>query len=1399
MGDIRWKPDYIFEVSWEVCNKVGGIHTVLSTKARLLQEQWGNQLIMIGPDLPGNITGNMEFMEDVNLFPTWKKHIQKAGMRVRTGRWNIPGNPLVILVDFTPFFRQKNEIFTHFWSKYRLDSLSGQWDYIEPAMFGYAAGKVIEGFHHCHLNATDRIIAQFHEWMTGTGILYLEENIPQIATVFTTHATVCGRAIAGSGGSFYSGFESFNAEQIARDFHIISKHSLEKTAAKTADCFTCVSSFTARECEKFLGKYPDLITPNGFDLNMVPGPSLYDTKQTKARSVLLNVASTLLGLRQPENSLLIIKSGRYEYLNKGINTFIDAISLLNKSKEIKRNILAFIFVPASHTGPREILLDNLQSQAPLTPRSGEVLTHNLQGIDTDPILKQIRQLQLNNTSANDQVKIIYAPVYLNGSDGVFNLTYYDILIGFDLAIFPSYYEPWGYTPLESVAFHIPTISTSVSGFSKAVSQLPVFNGKGMFIVERNDNNEPQAARDIAGIVAGYASATAASVAAARENAAQIAAQFVWDHLLVYYYRAYDLALEKSALREKRFFNKPQAPPAETTARVTTETQPLWREINVQPVFPAGLEPMQYISRNLWWSWNPEAGALYAYADKTGWNQCKQNPIRLMETISPDNLLRLEKDPTFLQMLQIVSAKYQEYMRPSDKKKPLIAYFCMEYGLQTNLKLYAGGLGVLAGDFIKAASDNGMNMVAAGLLYKRGYFRQKISPAGDQLAMPDIMEPGNLPVYPVKNSLGEQVNIELTFPGRIVHATVWKIDVGRVCLYLLDTDLAVNSEDDRLISAQLYASNPEMRLKQEILLGIGGVKMLDALGIHPDLYHINEGHAAFSIMERIRSMMQQIHLSFAEAIEIVKCTTQFTTHTAVPAAKDIFDEVLLRTYLAYLAKNFNIDWDTLMKLGSSGEDQPTRTFSMMHFAAMTSQGINAVSQQHRSISCNMLNPLWKDFKPDELHITGITNGIHLPSWMAPAWQLYRENIISGKAHQIPDDIIWDIRKKLKRAMWQGILNRQQTGMPVFNENIIKNSFLQEDTTQETLVIGFARRFALYKRAWLLFTDIKRLTAIVNNTRYPVLFIFAGKAHPNDADGIALLKKIITAVNAAALSMRILFLEDYDMELAAMLTQGVDIWLNTPEHNQEASGTSGMKAICNGVLHCSPGEGWWAEANTKNAGWTLPFSNQPEPDPYHDQHDASVIYELLEKEIIPLFFTRNAEGLPEKWIAMIKEGLSNITPHFDMNRVIAEYSHSYDQLYNRSKLLMADGYKNTRELVTWKNKIRNIWHEIHVMTIEVPADKFYLQSSEATFHANISLSIGTLNAEEIGLEVVFYDKAQSNRYLAVHELTKETARTNRVTYSCHIKLPQNGSFVYGFRIFPRHPLLPNRQDFPLMTWI
>ncbi|HEU4556153.1 MAG TPA: DUF3417 domain-containing protein, partial [Chitinophaga sp.] len=702
MKDTQYRPDYVFEVSWEVCNKVGGIHTVLQTKAPLLQQEWGERLIMIGPDLHTGTGAHPEFTEDIALFPTWKAHMQQAGLRVRTGRWNIPGQPLAVLIDFTPLYQQKNGIFTDLWIKFRLDSLNGQWDYIEPALFGYAAGIAIAQFYHCHLNATDKIIAQFHEWMTGAGILYVEDNIPQIATVFTTHATVLGRALAGSGQLFYNHLTDINPEQAARDYNIIAKHSLEKTAAGIADCFTCVSDLTAQECEHLLGKPPDVVTPNGFNAAFVPDNTLFENKRAAARQKLLAVATALLQQPLPEDSLLVINSGRYEFHNKGIDVFIDSMALLNKDPVPGKIIVAFLFIPAAHTGPRKILQDSLLLPDLSHPRTGEIPTHNLQGGDADPVMNRIRQRQLDNAPGSG-VKIIFAPVYLDGTDGVFNAAYYDIVIGFDLAVFPSCYEPWGYTPLESLAFHIPAITTSITGFGATVSSLPAYNGQGLYIVDRKDNNEQATATAIVYIVKNYAMQPAAAIAAARKNAQSISLQFQWSHLIQRYYTAYDLALQKSQQREKLFREKPQAAPLVIHEERLVQT-PVWRNLQVLPALPSALQALQHIASNLWWSWNADAIALFAYINDQAWESGRHNPLAIISTMGLDAIQRLLNDSHFMNMLKSVQAKLVDYLQAPAAPLPLTAYFSMEYGLCSGLKIYAGGLGVLAGDYLKAASD-----------------------------------------------------------------------------------------------------------------------------------------------------------------------------------------------------------------------------------------------------------------------------------------------------------------------------------------------------------------------------------------------------------------------------------------------------------------------------------------------------------------------------------------------------------------------------------------------------------------------------------------------------------------------------------------------------------------------
>jgi len=765
--ESQLKPDYLFEVSWEVCNKVGGIYTVLATKAQTIEKEWHERLIMIGPDTWKGTGENPEFIEDKTLFKLWRQHIEDEGLKIKIGRWNIPGKPIVVLVDFTPFFFEKNKIFAHLWTKYQLDSLTGQWDYIEPAMFGYAAGKVIECYYRCHINATDKVVALFHEWMTGTGILYLEEVAPQIATIFTTHATVLGRVIAGNGLPFYKEFENYNPNTVAQEFNVISKYSLEKVTANIADCFTTVSDITSTECQKFLGKSPDIITPNGFDISIIPDKQLFDKKRASARANILKVAEALFNQIFPDDSLLIIKSGRYEFKNKGIDLFIDSLAELNFHSSPAKNIIAVIFVPGHQTGPRKELLERLVQPDFNNPMPKELLTHNLQGAETDPILQRIKQVGLND-NIHDKIKVIFVPTYMNGDDGIFNMTYYDLLIGFDMAIFPSYYEPWGYTPLESLAFHVPSITTNVSGFGAAINNLFSNKQKGIQVIKRTDDNERDVIAAIATIIDAFSKKPASEIDEIREDAYNISLEFLWERQIKQYEKAYDIALRKSEQREELYHNKPQAMPI--TISEVTETKPLWRNMVIHLEMPERLSALQRLSKNLWWSWDSEATSLFESIDPELWGKCHYNPIALLQALNYVALKKLESDATFISKLDAIANKFEAYMQAeASKKQPQIAYFCMEYGLHNKLKLYSGGLGILAGDYIKEASDANVNITGIGLLYRKGYFKQSLSIHGEQLTEPDTLDIAILPLELVIDRTGKPLKIALPFPSRTVMA------------------------------------------------------------------------------------------------------------------------------------------------------------------------------------------------------------------------------------------------------------------------------------------------------------------------------------------------------------------------------------------------------------------------------------------------------------------------------------------------------------------------------------------------------------------------------------------------------------------------------------------------------
>jgi len=1412
------KPDYIFETSWEVCNKVGGIYTVLSTRAKILEKDWGNKLIFIGPDVVKGTAENPDFIEDKSIFKTWKEHAADEGLKIKIGRWNIPGNPIAILVDFTPFFTQKNEIFTELWIKYQLDSLSGQWDYIEPALFGYAAGKVIECFYHYHLNSTDQIIAQFHEWMTGAGILFLEEKAPQIATIFTTHATVVGRCIAGNGMPFYSRFDSYDANQVARDFNVVSKHSLEKISAHIADCFTTVSEITARECKKFLETEPDIITRNGFDASIVPNTALFNEKRAFARQKIFTVAEALMNQALPKDSLLVMKSGRYEFRNKGIDVFIESLAQIRDNTSLNKDIIALIFVPAHQTGPRKELLDRLNKPDYSKPIIGEVLTHNLQGAETDPIMNKINEMGLNNAPGS-KVKIIFIPTYLDGNDGVFNMPYYDVLIGFDLAVFPSYYEPWGYTPLESIAFHIPAITTSVSGFGMAVENVSDHHNKGVYVIERNDTNDSEVVNKLSEIIIDFSGKPIAEVEQLRDAACTLSKSFEWSKLIEQYEEAYHFALKRSLRREDLFRNKPQAEPL-ISVELASRAQPIWRSLSIKYELPESLMGLQRLSENLWWSWNEDATHLFRDIDPAEWQTCDHNPVLLLRNLPFDKIKKLEKDVGFIDRLASVESAYNEYMaaKKGDENKSSVAYFCMEYGLNSYLKLYSGGLGILAGDYLKEASDSNFNIIGIGLLYKNGYFRQRLSLHGEQLTENDRQKFACLPINVVRDGNGLPLKINLAFPGRTIYARIWRLDVGRVPLYLLDTNVNENSDEDKSITSQLYGGDQETRLKQELLLGMGGIRLMEAIGLKTDIYHCNEGHAAFIGLERLQNLITQENLSFNEAMEVVRASTLFTTHTSIPAANDIFAEEMLRPYLAHHAQTFNIDWEVLMGLGRADEKNHGEKFSMTYLASRLSQEINAVSKLHKSVSCHLLNNLWKDYHPEELHIGYVTNGVHYKTWTAWRWQkMYRgtfdianDNDLSNKSgweriYKVPDRTIWEIRNELKRNLLAALKKKLNDDLAERHQSPGKILQIINNLNENALLIGFARRFVTYKRSDMLFFDTERLSNLLSNTKRPVQIIFSGKAHPQDGASAELIKHVVNISEQPEFEGKIFFLEDYDMEIASLLVQGVDLWLNTPVRQMEASGTSGMKAALNGVLNLSVLDGWWYEAYREDSGWALKAEATYQRQDFQDELDAETIYSILEDEVIPLYFTHNEDGLPIKWIKRIKNMIANIAPDYIMGRMLSDYKNLfYTKMYKRVNELKADNFILAKKIAAWKREMMSHWDEIEVISVEVQNETNSFRTSGEDFQAKIEINPGPLGDKGIGIEVIFLEQhvdtgTIDKETVTTHEFEITKTDNGKTTYECRVSLLRSGTYEYSFRIFPKNAALPHRQDFSLVEWI
>ena len=840
--------------------------------------------------------------------------------------------------------------------------------------------------------------------------------------------------------------------------------------------------------------------------------------------------------------------------------------------------------------------------------------------------------------------------------------------------------------------------------------------------------------------------------------------------------------------------------------------PQWKELVVKSTLPEELKCLDEIAHNLWWVWNFEARDLFRDLDPELYTAVKHNPVLLLERLSFDRKEEIVKDKALMKRIQGVYKSFREYMdvKP-DASRPSVAYFCMEYGIHSALKIYSGGLGMLAGDYVKEASDSNVDMCAVGFLYRFGYFTQTLSMDGQQIAKYEAQNFNSIPVERVYDKDGNPLVVDVPYTNYQVHASVWVANVGRVKLYLLDTDNDMNSEFDKPITHSLYGGDWENRLKQEILLGIGGMLLLKKLGIKKDVYHCNEGHAALCNLQRLCDYIEE-GLTFNQAMELVRASSLYTVHTPVPAGHDYFDEGLFGKYMGGYPAKLGISWDEFIGMGRTNPEDHTEKFCMSTFACNTCQEVNGVSKLHGWVSQKMFAPIWNGYYPEENHVGYVTNGVHFPTWAATEWkQLYGKhfdkNFMSDQSNQsiweaiynVEDEEIWKTRKGLKEKLVKYIRDQ-------FRETWLKNQgdpsrvvSLLESIDSNALIIGFCRRFATYKRAHLLFTDLERLSKIVNNPERPVKFLFAGKAHPADGAGQGLIKKIYEISQRPEFLGKIIFLEDYDFMLARRLVSGVDIWMNTPTRPLEASGTSGEKAEMNGVVNLSVLDGWWLEGYREGAGWALTEKRTYQNQGYQDQLDAATIYGLLENEIIPLFYNKNKKGYSEGWVKVIKNSIAQIAPHYTMKRQLDDYySKFYCKEADRFKKLSADNNKLAKDIAQWKEAVAERWDAINVVSSSwnIPAT-----GAMTGVEYKVKFVVNEQGLDDaIGLEIVSVhtDENGEERIFSVRPLEVVGKEGNNYTFEGNIEVSNAGNFKTAVRMFPKNANLPHRQDFCYVKW-
>ena len=852
---------------------------------------------------------------------------------------------------------------------------------------------------------------------------------------------------------------------------------------------------------------------------------------------------------------------------------------------------------------------------------------------------------------------------------------------------------------------------------------------------------------------------------------------------------------------------------------------LFNRITVNPQLPKRIEKLGEISNNLWWSWNTEFLRLFQKIDMDLWEQCSKNPVKFLKQVSQERLEKASKDITFLKEYDKVAENFQDYMSSKNtwfsnkypgNKKDLIAYFSAEYGLDQTIPIYSGGLGILSGDHLKSASDLGIPLVGVGLLYKNGYFNQKINGYGQQETEYNNIDLYDLPINPVKDDKGDDLTIYVKFPKRRLYLKVWQVNVGRVKLYLLDSDIPKNNGEDRDVTLRLYGGDQEMRIRQEIVLGMAGVSLLTKyLGLKPTIYHMNEGHSAFLTVEIIKDIIKEKQVSFDMAKDIASSKTVFTTHTPVPAGNDIFPIALVEKYFKDFWPRLGISREEFLKLGMKPGPDLDKGFNMGILALKIAGKKNGVSKLHGAVSRELFSDVWPNISADESPIGYVTNGIHTCTWLAPKLkELYNKYLIPYWQDNMHHDYVWEKIKNIPDdKLWSAHVERKRKLINLVKENtterLRRSGYSYEEINEivsklnpDALTIGFARRFATYKRATLIFKDIERMTQIMNNSGKPIQLIFAGKAHPADKEGQDLIKYIHEVSMMPQFKGKIFLLENYNIAMSRYLVSGVDVWLNNPRRPMEASGTSGQKASVNGVINFSVLDGWWAEGYTQNNGWTIGTNAEYDSYEAQDMADSQSMYHTLEEKIIPTYYDRDRNGISKRWIEIMKNSIITTGGKYSTARMIVDYTNQlYIPLCNLTKKYY-ENIDNVAEYNAWKKDLMESWKDIKITQENNNLDNITLDAGN-NIEVGCEVELPNIDVNNVTVET-YYGKILDNGVvenvkIIPMQLQESDEEHKRYYFTTKIELTTGGNYGYTFRVMPKHEMLLEPANLNLVKWI